>query len=69
MNDLIKLVSDKSGISESQAKSAIETIVSTIKDKMPNGIGEQVASFLESGKSPLEEIGGLKDKVSGFFGK
>ena len=42
MEELIKMVSQKVGISESQAKSAVDTIVSFLKDKMPGGLGSQV---------------------------
>jgi hypothetical protein len=39
MEQLIKMVTEKVGISESQAKGAVETIVSFLKDKMPGGLG------------------------------
>jgi hypothetical protein len=44
MEELIKMVTSKAGISESQAKSAIETVVSFLKNKLPAGLGSQVES-------------------------
>jgi hypothetical protein len=69
MEQIIKLVTEKAGISESQAKSAIDTVVGFLKDKMPGGIGSQVESFLKSGGNIGDIAGGLKDKVGGMFGK
>lgn len=69
MEELIKMVTEKVGISESQAKGAVDTVVSFLKDKMPGGIGSQVESFI-SGNSG--SIGGvvdsIKDKIGGLLG-
>jgi uncharacterized protein (DUF2267 family) len=70
MESIIKMVTEKAGISEAQSKSAIETVVSFLKDKMPGGIGAQVESFLKGGTGSLGDVaGGLKDKIGGMFGK
>lgn len=69
MEELIKTLTAKVGISESQAKSAVETVVSFLKDKLPGGIGGQVESFVKGGggSSAGDVIDGLKDKASGLF--
>ena len=68
MESIIKMVCEKTGISESQAKTAVETVVSFLKDKMPGGIGAQVESFVNSGTDSLGDLaGGLKDKIGGVF--
>jgi hypothetical protein len=68
MEALIKMVSQKVGISESQAKSAVDTIVSFLKDKMPGGLGGQVESFINGKSSSIENaVDGLKEKASGLF--
>ncbi len=65
MDDLIKLVSEKAGITSEQAKSAIEAIGGFVKDKLPAGIGDQVSNFLEGkGGGGLADMAkGLKDKL------
>ncbi|MCX6317056.1 MAG: hypothetical protein NTW29_07185 [Bacteroidetes bacterium] len=69
MEELIKTVTAKAGISESQAKSAVETVVSFIKDKMPGGIGGQVESFLAGNAGTVGNvIDTIKDKASGLLG-
>jgi nucleoid DNA-binding protein len=64
MEELIKMVTQKVGISESQAKSAVETVVSFLKDKMPAGIGSQVESFVKGNTGSIGNVvDGLKDKI------
>ena len=66
MEQLIKMVSEKAGISETQASTALQTVVSYLKDKMPAGIGTQVVSFLKGGSAETSDI---KEKIGGMFGK
>ncbi len=69
MDNIIKMVSEKTGISEAQAKIAVDTIVSILKEKMPAGIGSQVESFLGGSSGTTADLaGGLKDKIGGMFG-
>ena len=64
MEELVKMVTQKTGISESQAKSAIDTVVSFLKDKMPGGIGSQVESFVKGNTgSPGNVVDSIKDKI------
>ncbi len=66
MEELIKMIIQKVGISETQAHSSVDTVVSFLKDKMPGGIGGQVESFLKGG-SLGNVADNLKEKASGFF--
>ncbi len=66
MEELIKMITQKVGISETQAHSAVDTVVSFLKDKMPAGIGGQVESFLKGG-SPGNIADNLKEKAGGLF--
>ena len=66
MDELVKLVADKVGISEAQAKQAVETVLGFLKDNLPKPIADQVEAALEGDLSGLEDlIGGL----GGLFGK
>ena len=64
MEELIQTVADKTGISPDQAKSAIETIIDHLKDKLPMGLGDKIESFLQNGSESSslgdELLGGLK---------
>jgi uncharacterized protein (DUF2267 family) len=67
MDELIKLVSGKAGISEGQAKQAVETVMGFLKDKLPAPIAGQVESALGGGEMP--DVGGLGKKLGGMLGK
>jgi uncharacterized protein (DUF2267 family) len=67
MDELIKLVTEKVGISEDQAKQAVETVMGFLKDKLPEPIGSQVESALSGGELP--DVGGLSKTLGGLFGK
>ena len=58
MEEVVKLVIQKAGISENQARQAIETVLGFLKQKLPAPIAGQIDSLL-SDSSPLGEIGKL----------
>jgi hypothetical protein len=64
MEELVKLVSQRAGIPEGQAKAAIETVVGFLKDKLPAPIASQIDSLLSS-KSP----GDLAQGLGGLLGR
>jgi uncharacterized protein (DUF2267 family) len=67
MDELVKLVSSKAGISQDQAQKAVETVMGFLKDKLPAPIASQVESALSSGKMP--DVGGLGKTIGGLLGK
>ncbi|MGH9932992.1 MAG: hypothetical protein ACREA9_27720 [Pyrinomonadaceae bacterium] len=69
MEDLIKQVTEKAGISEDQAKSAVSTVLDFLKTKLPAPIAGQIDNLMSGGSSAAGGIGGLASKVGGMFGK
>ncbi len=69
MDSIVKLVAEKTGISESQAKLAVDTVAGYLKTKLPAGVGSQVDSFLQSGGTGSigDLADGLKDSMGGLF--
>jgi uncharacterized protein (DUF2267 family) len=66
MDELIKQVSQKVGISEKQAQQAVETVMDFLKDKLPAPIASQVESALSGGEMP--DLGDLGKKLGGILG-
>lgn len=64
MDELVKLVSKKAGISESQAKTAVETVLKFLKQKLPQPIAGQVDTLIAGGK-----VDDLTKGLSGLLGK
>lgn len=70
MENIIKTIAEKAGISESQAKLATETLISYLKNKMPGGIGGQVETFIKLGVGSTGGVGDkIKEKITSAMGK
>jgi hypothetical protein len=68
MDEVVKMVSEKTGLSAEMAKLAVTTVVGFIKGKLPPAIGSQVDGILE-GKTGTEDIAGSVMKgLGGMFG-
>lgn len=48
MDEIVKLVQDKVGLSENQAKQAVETVIGFLKKKLPAPIAGQIDTLLAS---------------------
>jgi hypothetical protein len=60
MDELIKLVTQKTGISEAQAKTAVETVLGFLKQKLPAPIAGQIDGILSGNMPDLSKgLGGL----------
>lgn len=46
MEEIVKLVSEKTGLSAEQAKSAVETVLGAVKTKLPASVAGQVDNLL-----------------------
>ncbi len=62
MDELIKLVSQKTGLPQDKAKVAVDTVVNFIKSKLPPAIAGQVDAVLAGGNvqdNLTKGLGGL----------
>lgn len=73
MEELIKQVTAKTGISEDQARSAVTTVLDFVKNRLPAPIASQVDNVVGGGAGIAGDVGGnlgdLASKVGGMFGK
>ena len=71
MDELIKQIVSKTGISETQARSAAETVVGFLKGKLPDAIGSHLDSALGSAAGALGnvDLGSVTAGLGGLFGK
>ena len=61
MNELVKLVSQKTGISESQANQAVSIVLNWLKERLPAPIAAQIDGLV--GQT------GASNPLGGLFGK
>ena len=67
MDELVKLVAQKTGISEDMAKTAAETVIGYLKQKLPAPIASQIDGVLGGGG--IQGAGGLAKGLGGILGK
>ncbi|MCA1557206.1 MAG: DUF2267 domain-containing protein [Acidobacteria bacterium] len=69
MDELIKQVTERSGISESQARTAVETVVGFLKERLPSPIAGHVDSVINSQAGNVGSgIDAVKDQAGDMLG-
>lgn len=67
MDELIKLVTQKTGLSPELARKAAETVLGFVKAKLPPAVASQIDSLI-AGESP-GGLGGLAGGLGDLLGK
>ncbi len=63
MDELVKLVAKKAGVTNEQAKAAVETVISFLKKKLPAPVAAQIDGVLAGGLPDLSKgLGGVLGK-------
>lgn len=65
MEELIKLVAQKTGLPLDKAKLAVDTVLNFLKKKLPPALGGQLDAFLAGGKIPDDLTKGLGGLLGG----
>jgi hypothetical protein len=68
MDELIKQVTEKTGISEAQARTAVETVVGFLKDKLPAPIAGHLDGLLGGAAGAAGGLAGQAGDVLGGLG-
>lgn len=63
MDELVKIVCQKTGLPEDQAKAAAQAVIEFLKEKLPAPISSQVESVLAS-----PAAGDVAKRIGGLFG-
>jgi hypothetical protein len=68
MEELIRRVSEKAGISEDQARAAVSTVAEFLKEKVPPAYSGYIDSFMSGGGGEGGGISGMAGGLGGMFG-
>ena len=69
MDELLNRVTEKTGLSPDQAKSAVESVLGFLKEKLPAPLASGLDSLVGGGESSAEASGeGLMGKASAALG-
>jgi len=71
MDELTKLIVDKTGISEAHARLAVETVLGFLKTKLPAPLAGQLDSIIAGGGSAAGglDLGSVGNALGGLLGK
>ena len=67
MDEVIKMVTQKIGVSEDQARTAVNTVVGFLKDKLPAPIAAQLDGVM-NGNLSMDSLGDVAKGIGGMFG-
>jgi hypothetical protein len=68
MDELVKRITEKTGISEEQARSAVNTVAGFLKEKLPAPLAGQVDNVLSGAGGVTDNLGDVAAKVGNIFG-
>jgi uncharacterized protein (DUF2267 family) len=69
MQELIQKVAERTGLSEDKAKTAVDTVVGFLKERLPAPLAGQVDKALAAGgATAVDKAGDLLSNLGGMFG-
>lgn len=68
MEEIVKQVAERTGISEAQAQTAVITVVGFLKSRLPESLAGHLDSFIGGGAAPAGGGGGIGDVLGGLGG-
>ena len=73
MDELIRQVAERTGVGEDKARTAVETVVGFLKERLPAPIAGQLDNVLGGGAAGggglAEQAGDVLGGLGGMFGK
>lgn len=68
MDELIKQVAERTGIGEDKARTAVETVLGFLKQRLPAPVAGQLDGALQSGGGQGGALGGIADRAGDALG-
>jgi hypothetical protein len=68
MDELVKRITEKTGISEDQARSAVNIVAGFLKQKLPAPLAGQIDNVFSGAGGTTDKLGDVAGKVGGLFG-
>jgi hypothetical protein len=68
MEELIKQVTERTGISEDQARTAVETVLGHLKKSLPASISGQLDTLVGGGTGAVGDLAGRASEIVGGLG-
>ena len=71
MDELIKMLTEKTGLPDDKARVAVETVIGFLKERLPRSVGEQLNTSLSlpAGHGFGEKVKEMAHSVGGVFSR
>ena len=71
MDELVKLLTEKTGLADDKARIAVDVVVGFLKQRLPSSVGEQLNAIVSgtAGGGLTEKVKGIAESVGGVFTK
>ncbi len=56
MEDIIRIVSEKTGLPAEKAKAAADSVITYLKDKLPGPVASQIDNIIKGGRTGSEGL-------------
>lgn len=68
MDEIIRQVTERTGISEAQARTAVETVLGHLKKSLPESISSHLDSVVGGGSGAAGDLAGRASEIIGGLG-
>ena len=68
MEEIVKQVAGRAGISEDQARTAVETVMGYLKTALPGSISGQLDAVIGGGAGAVGDLAGRAEEIIGGLG-
>ncbi len=71
MDELIKMLTEKTGLPDDKARLAVQTVIGFLKERLPSSVGEQLDTCLSlpAGQGLSDKVKEMAHSVTGVFTK
>ena len=71
MDELIKMLTEKTGLPEDKARMAVDVVIGFLKERLPGPVGEQLTACLSApaGQGFSDKFKEMAHSVGSVFGK
>ncbi|HEV2134922.1 MAG TPA: hypothetical protein VGR47_11860 [Terracidiphilus sp.] len=71
MDELITMLTEKTGLPEDKARMAVDTVIGFLKQRLPSSVGEQLTACLSlpAGQGFSDKFKEMAHSVGGVFSK
>lgn len=59
MDQLVQMVKERANLDDDQARTAVDTVVGFLKDRLPDPIAGQIDGVISGSGSPMDRVGSM----------